>query len=95
MNRAILGCFIALLAVSSGVAASLRENYETCVANNYLQLLIDGRPKANLTAEQAVRGCETELQALHSLLINTNMDPKQALSMISNIRISAKLRLLK
>ena len=88
---------ILLAALSVALPArstTLREQYDFCVSNAYLSLLVEGRPQIALTAEAAVQGCETELQALYSLLINTNMQPKQALWVISSIRSIAKRRLL-
>lgn len=89
--------YLASFILASGLpaqSASLRDNYENCVARAYLDLLIRGEPRTPLTAERAVQGCESELIALQSLLMNTNMDPKMAFSMISTIRLSAKRRLM-
>lgn len=75
-------------------AASMRDNYENCVAASFITLRVNGAYPSPPVAEQAIRSCETELQALYGLLVGTNMDPKQAVSMISSIRLSAKRRLL-
>ena len=83
-----------LLSAAPAQSTTLRQQYESCVANAYLDLLVEGRPNTTLTAEAAVQACETELQALYSLLINTDMPPRQALSMVSAIRLTAKANLL-
>lgn len=83
----------AILWASPAAGASLREKYDNCVGNNYVELIAQGRQITALTAENAVQSCETELQTLYSLLINTDMDPKLALSMVTNIRLAAKRRL--
>src|SRR6185437_17042713 len=49
-----------LLSAAPAQSTTLRQQYDSCVANAYLDLLVEGRPNTTLTAEAAVQACETE-----------------------------------
>jgi hypothetical protein len=73
---------------------SLRQAYENCATNAYLDLLVEGSPRGPVTVESALDACQTEAQQIQSLLLSTNMEPKLVFSIMTNLRVAAKHRLL-